>query len=304
MLPDPAAPGILDELRPRPLTLKDWEEEAQAMTAPISVIPTPFPTLNDACRRGGGRQGWRLGWQIVVAGAPGFGKTTIALNCAVHAALCGKRVGIISLEMSRDEIMAIMLSIATHTNEKDLEATPGSLNLTFLQKAALFQSMLDASGGAVYLIDLPRSDLKTVERAAKQMIDDGCQLIVYDYAQRMTVQGKVDDYGRLTDISNTLQGIAKQNKIVSLMLSQFNRGTSGAAYSPKAQGLKGSSAIEDDANMILLIDHSRYLRRLGVDGESPGADIVVSVNKNRHGPLVDLSLFMSYVDLSVRERTI
>ena len=126
-----------------------------------------------------------------------------------NAALKGKRVGVISLEMSRDEIMAIMLTIATQTPERVLEATPGVLNTTFVERAQTFQAMLDEVGGAIYLIDLPRSDLMTVEKAIRQMIEDGCELICTDYMQRITVPGKPDDYGRMTDISNTLQGLAK-----------------------------------------------------------------------------------------------
>lgn len=294
---------IVDPRRPRPLAMEDWLEEAQAMTEEVKVIPTPFPSLNDACRRGGARQGWRLGWHVVLAGSPGEGKTTILLNCAVYAALKGKRVGIISLEMSRDELMAIMLTIATQTPERELEAMPGVLNETFVDRAKTFQAMLDESGGAIFLIDLPRSDLPTVERAIRQMVEDGCELICTDYMQRITVPGKPDDYGRMTDISNTLQGIAKQDRIVSLALSQFNRGTSSSGYAPKSQGLKGSSALEDDANQILLINGQGYFRYSeDFDGLGPGAAFQLKISKNRHGPLRDLNLFMSHNTLAVIDR--
>lgn len=300
-----AVEPILDPLRPRPLAMTDWEQEAQVMTQPITVVPTPFPTINDACKRGGGRQGWKLGWHIVLAGAPGHGKTTVALNVCVHAALKGKRVGIVSLEMGRDELMSIMLSIATNTNERELEAVPGQLNMTFLERSKLFQQMLEESGGAIYLVDLPRSDLMTVERAMRQMIEDGCELIMIDYGQRITVQGKADDYGRMTDVSNTVQGVAKQEKIVSLLLSQFNRGTSGGGYAPKAQGLKGSSAIEDDAGQIWLIDHNSYYRYPeDFEGRGPGALFMMNCGKNRYGPMLNVQMWMSHKTLQVTERTL
>lgn len=294
------AAGLGVTERVTPISMKDWETEAQAMTAPISAVPTPFATMNDACRRGAARKGWRLGWHIVLAGAPGFGKTTVALNCAVHAALVGKKVGIVSLEQGKDEIMAIMLSIATQTHERELGAIPGTLNLTWLEKAALFQSMLDQSGGGVYLVDMPRSDLHTVEKVTDQMVSEGCELQVTDYMQRITVKGKDDDYARLTDISNTLQGKAKARRYVSLALSQFNRGTSGASYAPKAQGLKGSSAIEDDANQIWLIDHTRYHRH----NDEQGADFVLKADKNRHGPTVSIPLAIDYGTARVTERRV
>ena len=294
----------VDRSRPRPLSLEDWRAEAVAMTEPIRVIPTPFPTLNDYCRRGGGRQGWRLGWHIVLAGAPGYGKTTVALNCAVYAALSGKKVGVVSLEMGRDEIMAIMLSIATKTHEKLLEAVPGVLNETFVQQAERFQAMLAERGGAVYLVDLPRSDIVTVERAIDQMIDDGCEMIVTDYMQRITVAGKPDDYSRLTAISNMLQEKAKQRQIVSLALSQFSRGTSGGFAAPKAQGMKGSSAIEDDAVQVLLIDHTSYNKFDDWDGKGAGAVFMLTLDKNRKGPggsHVKIKLWMSHATLAVEE---
>lgn len=292
----------LSTLRPRPITFRDWEQEAQAMTADISVIPTPFPMLNDACRRGGGRMGWKLGWHILLAGAPGFGKTTVALNCCVHAALKGKKVGFLSLEQGKDEIMATMLSIATRTDEKELEAIPGQLNLTYIEQARFFQERLDECGGAIYLVDLPRSDLKTVERAMLQMIEDGCQLIITDYAQRITVQGKPDDYGRVTDISNTIQGTAKQYDVVSLMLSQFNRGTTGGSYAPKPQGLKGSSALEDDAGQIIMINDKNHFR-VTDPLQEPGMLTELIIGKNRYGPLVNIPIFVSHRTLHVGERT-
>lgn len=296
-------PPVITRLVER-IEYASWEREAQAMTSNVRTVPSPFPLHNDICRKQASRQGMKLGWHIVVAGRPGEGKTTLGLNFVSHAALKGRRVGVISLEMGKDEIMANLLSIATQTNDKDLEAIPGKVNEGYLNAARTFDSYMKDTGGGVYISEMPRSDLKTVRRAVNEMCEEGCEMIMVDYMQRITVSGKEDDYGRLTETSNTLQGMAKERNFVSIALSQFNRAATGTNFSPTPQGMKGSSAIEDDAGQILMIDNSKKHMLFHEGQDLPwGVDTVLKVGKNRYGPTqLDIPIRFVYDHLHMSQR--
>src|SRR5690606_4520559 len=65
-----------------------------------NVVPVPYADLADKLVGGG----FAPGQLVVIAGRPGHGKTTIALDIMRHAAKKGKRVLFHSLEMTRDEL--------------------------------------------------------------------------------------------------------------------------------------------------------------------------------------------------------
>ena len=90
--------------------------------------------------------------------------------------------------------------------------------------------------------------------------------------------------------------MARSKNVVTIGLSQFNRGTSGNYNeSPRVQGLFGASGLENDAHQVALIDHSRYEK---VEG---GARAWLLLAKNRHGPEIEIPVWFSHRTLVVEE---
>ena len=89
---------------------------------------------------------------------------------------------------------------------------------------------------------------------------------------------------------------AKQRNVVTVGLSQVNRRTSGdGSTAPVVQGLIGSSSLENDADQVLLLDHSRYQK-----GDR-SAKTWALLAKNRHGGQGEIAIEWNYKTLRVRE---
>ena len=82
------------------------------------VVPTG---LSDLDRRLNG--GLRPGQLALIAARPGMGKTGLGLTIAYELAVRqGRSVGVVSLEMSRDEILQRLLAIHTGVNSREIDA--------------------------------------------------------------------------------------------------------------------------------------------------------------------------------------
>ena len=97
-------------------------------------------------------------------------------------------------------------------------------------------------------------------------------------------------------MSHAIRGEAVDLGVVSVGVSQFNRGVSGSSESPVIQGLMGGSALENDSNQILLLDHSTYK-----ETSETGAIIKLLVAKNRHGSRGEVPLMWDYSTLRAKE---
>lgn len=263
--------------------LGDWIQLAQDNMKPIRAIPTPFPTWNAACQKEGGRIGPALGWHIVLAGKSGIGKTTLMMNLAAHATLLGKKVGIISLEQSKRQLMANVLPMVTGIHASLLEPSEGNYNNRMLEEAEKYHGILDKVGGGLYIVDRPKADLRNILLVAGQMIDEGCTVIFTDYMQKVKVSG-ADEKETAIKVSGALQNLAFEKQVLSYGLSQFGRATTSQNIAPTAEGLYGSSALENDSDQIMMLDHSSY--QISMDGTQ--VNIMFKLGKNRHGPKIEI----------------
>ena len=91
---------------------------------------------------------------------------------------------------------------------------------------------------------------------------------------------------------------AREHEVAVVALSQYNRTTSAnRRESPVPQSLIGSSALENDSDQTLLLDHSRY--QLSPDGRF--AKTWALLGKNRHGSTGEIPIEWDYRTLRVRE---
>ena len=93
----------------------DQLNEAAESGDKIPGIPTGLPDLDNVTL------GLNKSELIIIAARPGMGKTSIALNIALHAAMNEKKsVAIFSLEMSREQLVTRLLSKAALVPAKNL----------------------------------------------------------------------------------------------------------------------------------------------------------------------------------------
>ncbi len=199
--------------------------------------------------------GLRAGDLIVIAGRPSMGKTTLAVNMAEFAAVSPDSkaaVAIFSMEMPSEQLVTRMLSSIGHVPLNSIRSGRISdddwVRITAatsqLSEARIF---IDESAG------LTPTELRARARRLKR--EHGLDLVVVDYLQLMQVPGTQENRAtEIAEISRGLKALAKELAVPVIALSQLNRSVEQRTEKkPVMSDLRESGAIEQDADMILLI---------------------------------------------------
>ena len=249
--------------------------------AGIRGVPTGFTGLD---KKLSGLQDSNL---IILAARPGVGKTTMALNIALHVATKEKMpVGMFSLEMSKEELVDRLL-----VGQADIDAwklKTGRLSDDDYMK--LTQAMGDLSSAPIFIDDTPGASIIEMRTKARKLtIEKGLKMIIVDYLQLASpgrrMEGRVQE---VSFISQSLKNIARELKIPVLALSQLSRAVEHRGEKkPQLADLRESGSIEQDADVVMFLynlDDSDEL----LDGSKK--IIKLSIAKHRNGPTGEIDL--------------
>lgn len=267
---------------------------------PVDALPTMWPSWNSACRMYGGGVGLARGWHVVVAGGAGVGKSLVALNLTAAALLGGHSVGWLSLEMSREQLLMRLMGIVTGRRLSDMEPGQFFNPDVFASAATEVIEKMQMAGSQLWMAERPSRQLLDVDRLMRDAVDAGCRLVVLDYLQLVHVADaqKMDDAMRR--VSAAVQSLAFRYGVTTLALSQFNRSTTQSkdGAKPSIYGLMGGSSLENDADQIILLDHTTRQKT------AEGVTYDALLEKNRHGETgVTIPLVMETRTLRLRERS-
>ncbi len=242
---------------------------------------------------------------IILAARPGMGKTSMALNMALHAGkFSGKSVAVFSLEMSKEQLGMRLLSSEALIENQALAV--GRLNDDEWARVAAAANILSHTD---MLIDDDPS-LTVADMNAKCRRVKNLGLVVVDYLQLMTSAGGKTSYGNesrqqaVSDISRALKIMAKELAVPIICLSQLSRANEKdktTVRRPRLSDLRDSGAIEQDADIVLFLHREDYYND---DDSNPDVDpnsAECIVAKNRHGETGILRLgwrpqFTSFID--------
>ncbi|MCD6329292.1 MAG: replicative DNA helicase [Candidatus Cloacimonetes bacterium] len=256
-------------------TIKKIDEIAKRKTKIVGVA-TGF---NELDRITGGFQ---PGQFIVVAARPSMGKTALALNIAHHAAVFqDKRVGIFSLEMDKETLIMRMLSSGSDVSLHSMLHGYGMdkdkiMNLTrHADKIAEAPIFIDDRGSNTM------NDIRSKARRLK--FEEGLDLLIIDYMQLLLpVASRQSRQQEISEISRSIKILAKELEVPIIAVSQLSRGPETRQDKiPQLADLRESGAIEQDADLVLLIFREEYYKK--EEAENPGIAII-DVAKNRNGP--------------------
>lgn len=252
--------------------------------------------------------GLHAGELIILAARPGIGKTSLAMNVAMHAALKEeKAVGIFSLEMPADQLLMRLLASAARVDMKKLRG--GRLTPHDEEK---FQEMAGQLYNAPLYIDdtggLSPYDLRAKARRLKQK-DPRLSLLVIDYLQLMHVKGRVESRQlEVAEISRSLKQLAKELEVPIIALSQLNRKVEERkGGKPMLSDLRESGSIEQDADVVMFIHREDEGEGEG-GGEEQRSSTAIAVEliiaKQRNGPVgsIDLVFLSEYTRFESRAR--
>lgn len=275
------------------------------------LLPAAFKRLDDIRNRGKGLTGVPTGFReldeltggfqrsdlIILAARPGMGKTALALNFILGAALPGKResnrdmpagaVALFSLEMATEQILQRFMCQISQLNLANLRT--GKLEPEDTQK--LTNAIEDLGRAEVYIDDtpaLPVLEMRAKVRRFKSQLEARGQelsLVVVDYLQLMRASKRTDSREQeISEISRSLKGLAKEMNVPVLALSQLNRrleDRTGKDKRPMLSDLRESGAIEQDADLIAFINRPEVYNK---EDESLKGLAEIIIGKHRNGP--------------------
>ena len=269
------------------------EEVNETKLAPVDAVPTHLPYWNKCCRDEGGGIGLARGWHLLVAGNTGMGKSLLALNLAAHAVRGGEKVGLISLEMSQVQAVTRYMAIFSQTAIHKLEHGSTYDEETAWQVQQQIEENHERNGGVLLTNRRPISKLVDIVGAMKWLHEhEGCRYFIADYLQLAWTGNAAHINERITEVSHSIRETATQLHVVSIGISQFNRGTSSSKDKPTIQGLMGGSALENDSEQAILLDHTSYMQKA-----AGYALIKLLLAKNRHGPGGEIPMAWDYPTL-------
>ncbi|MCL2075954.1 MAG: replicative DNA helicase [Betaproteobacteria bacterium] len=253
------------------------ELSAQEDIEEVTGIPTGFIDIDRMTT------GLQPGDLIIVAGRPSMGKTAFALNIAEHvAARVGKAVGVFSMEMGSAQLAQRMLASYCRLDSQKLRT--GRLSD---DDWARLTTSLDALYQAPLYID-ETGALNPIElRARARRLHRQCQgklgLIIIDYMQLMNSTRQNENRAtELSEISRSIKALAKELRVPIIALSQLSRKVEERNDKrPLMSDLRESGAIEQDADVIMMLYRDEYYRK--EESQQKGlAEIIIG--KQRNGP--------------------
>lgn len=250
-------PGVIDEL-----------ENYHKGRLQLQGLPTGFKYLDKVIGGIGNDFYW------VLAGRPGSGKTTFALDVINYLAteymhwqptgekkedgsdamkqVKGIPIGVFSLEMSSK-------SLAKRLLFGKAQVSAGKFKQGFMSSedfAKLIAATPKVNAGNIYLDEEPSQTIGKIRAKARRMARQyGIKLFILDYLQLVLPNersSRPDRVSELNDISAQLVYLKKKLNIPWLVLAQMNRAieTAERPRVPVMSDLKDCGAIEQDADVI------------------------------------------------------
>jgi replicative DNA helicase len=268
-------------------------ESFQKKKGKLIGIPTGFAKLNALTT------GWQNGDMVVLAARPGVGKTALALTFARHAMNArydeerddwvkpGYGVGIFSLEMTNAQLMLRLLS--SYASESMQQVRQGTLDEQQLQKLKMIAEEMKTY--PLFLDDSSYLTIHQLRAKARRMKDlYGIDLLIIDYLQLLhseSDQAKDSRQNEVAEISRGIKALAKELKIPIIVLAQLNRKSEEANAEPALHNLRESGAIEQDADVVMM------LHREKVEEDAPPTPMMpykLIIAKQRNGPTDKLDI--------------
>jgi replicative DNA helicase len=242
---------------------------------------------------GGGLQ---LGDLVIIGARPSMGKTQLALCLADLMCTAGIQAGFFSLEMSRSSIAQRQVSMRSGVSTVRMrDGTATVADYTRMDNAI---DELRAEPCSILVDDMAGQTIMQIRSKARKMVRKrGVKVIFIDYLQLLTAPESARESRQVevAAISRGLKALAKELSIPVVALAQLNRDVEGRKdMRPRISDLRESGAIEQDADVIMLLHREAYYHlgdeewKLEHSEKLNVAEIIVA--KQRNGPTDTIEL--------------
>lgn len=223
------------------------------------------------------------GDQILIAGRPGSGKTSLLLSILFNQANFGIPVVLFSYEMGPGQITKRLISMDSGVSH--LKIDTGRVNSDEL--ARIESSFSRIAGIPFYMTYSTAMNIDEVSNIATKLArTHNIEVAAVDYIQLM-VNGTDNVNNELGRISRIIKLNAQNNGIPWLVASQLNRKVEYRENKrPLLSDLRDSGNLEQDPDIVIMLYRDEMYNPLSLDNAGM-ADLLV--RKNRHGPTANLT---------------
>jgi replicative DNA helicase len=242
----------------------------------ITGIATGFSEIDKMTR------GFQRGDLIIVAARPSMGKTSLVLNICQHVATSGGVAGFFSLEMSKEQLFMRML--ASEARIDNYRLMSGQIGAK--EYGSITHALETLSAANLFIDDTANAGVLEMRAKARRLqAEHGLDILAVDYIQLMTGRGRFENRTlELASISRSLKGLAKELSVPIVVLSQLSRAPEARSDKrPQLADLRESGALEQDADLVILIFREEMYKQSNEPAESDGtAELILA--KQRNGP--------------------
>jgi replicative DNA helicase len=223
---------------------------------------------------------------IVIAGRPSMGKSALALGIADYAGVVEKvPLAMFSLEMSKEQLVQRML--CAHAKVDAHKVRTGYLATSDWPRLTAAAGKL--SEAPIFIDDTPAISVMELRAKARRLkAHQGINLLILDYLQLMRGSTNVENRQQeISEISRSLKALARELNITIVAISQLSRAVEARTdHRPQLSDLRESGAIEQDADVVVLLLREEYYNP---SPENQGvAEVIIA--KQRNGPVGSLKL--------------
>jgi replicative DNA helicase len=225
-------------------------------------IPTGISALDEKLNGG-----VRPSKVYVIAARPSMGKTSLALSIGDHIAIVeGKPVGVLSMEMPKDEVQDRRVSMNSGVRYDKILRPERMNDFDWAQVSNAVETLRQVP---LYVSDqtaLTINQLRSKARALKRR--HGLSVLVVDYIGLMeSTDRRASRAEKIGEISRGIKALAKELGIAILLLAQLNREVEKRPNQrPILADLRESGDIEQDADVVLFV-HRPYQAKPDMDVE-------------------------------------
>lgn len=252
-----------------------------------SVISTGIYDIDNAIG------GLEVGSVNIIGARPGMGKTALTIQLIYNIGfVIGQPILAFNLEMTKEELVKRLLAL--HTKSGNFEMRSG-----FFGNEKRYEKFKEDAESLIsdniFLVDNVYNSDEILRIVRKFKETKNIQMCIIDYIQLVNAGGGNREQ-EISKISRQMKMSAKINQLPILGLAQLSRAveTRGGDKRPVLSDLRESGAIEQDADMVLMLYRAE---KYGITQDENGNSLIgimeILCLKHRNG-MPDVSIPVKY----------
>jgi replicative DNA helicase len=190
----------------------------------------------------------------VIAGRKQNGKTSLSLSAALNIAKTGARVVIFNVaDGNEHDVLSRLIAMEGNLSYKAIRTG----RIEAAQYGRYIEAMQKIRKLNLTVRSVKGMNMKQLQAEARGLAGiNGIDLMVIDYIQRLTVdtshpKAPRDRVTQLAHISQSITKVAEDLDTAMIVAAQINR--DGDGKMPSMANIKGCGAIEEDADVVMLV---------------------------------------------------